>query len=92
MKLHYKGSVRRLSGSGMAFHNFENDIEKLNEKVMIECPETRVMVYSMNDDGIDFGVFYFDKEDRYFVHKGETVFQKEEGNAFGFEINFSIAE
>lgn len=92
MKLYYTGSVRRLSGSGMAFLNFENEIDKVCERVMIECPETTVYIYGVYEEGIDFGISYFDNETRYFVHKDEVINHKKEGNAFGYEIAFSIVE
>ena len=92
MKLHYKGSVRRLSGAGMAFLNFENDVTKVCENIKIECPETSVYIRTVYDDAIEFSVFYFEKETRYFLEKGKTVEHKEEGNAFGYEITFSIID
>ena len=65
MKLHYKGSVRRLSGAGMAFLNFENDVTKVCENIKIECPETSVYIRTVYDDAIEFSVFYFEKETRF---------------------------
>lgn len=94
MELYYKGSIRRLSGYGMAYANFDKAVgeDKIGQKETTAVPDSHLIVHSMNEEGIDFSFFFFEKEDRYFVRKGEEIHHKHEGNAFGFELTFSVKE
>ncbi len=76
----------------MAYANVNETVQENNVKIKTAMPETYVMVNSVNDEGIDFTVFYYDRESRYFVRRGETIEYKVEGNAAGFELYFSIVE
>lgn len=95
MKLHYDVSLRRLSGSGMAFGNYSRDIELKDEdigkKIATVVQDTYIRVNTIGEE-INFDLFFFDKPINYTIHRGENITHKNEGNAFGFEMTFSILE
>ena len=93
MKLLYKGSVRRISGSGMAYAHFDNEVplELSNgKKSTLAVPDTYITINSISDNEVTFTVFFFDEPTEMILHMGESKLYKKEGNAFGFEIEFSL--
>ena len=93
MELSYKGSFREFRGIlGVLSTSFESkvDLTILNKKINTAVHDTYICVNQVNEDEVDFSVFYFDKETRYIIHKGENLIHKYEGNAFGFEMNFIL--
>lgn len=92
MELCYSGSIRRISGSGMAFKSFKNHMgsDMVGKKTPCEVPDTFIEIHEINDEGIDFSFFFFDKETKIFIKKGEHHEYKNEGNAFGFVYNFTV--
>ena len=90
MQLLYKGSIRRISGSGMAYANFDNEVALKCQKTTLAVPDTYIRINSIGDNEINFDVFFFDEPTNYVLHVGEHAEYKKEGNAFGFEIVFSL--
>lgn len=90
MQLLYKGFVRRISGSGMAFANFDKEVPLVSEKNTLAVPDTYIRINSIGENEINFDVFYFDAATNYTLKVGETLLYKKEGNAFGFEIEFRL--
>ena len=90
LELWYKGSIRRISGSGMAYANFSGKVgeDKINKKETTAIPDSHIIVREIREDGIDFSFFFFDKEERIFLTVNESTSLKNEGNAFGYEIIF----
>lgn len=93
MKLHYRGSIHRLSGSGMAFAHFDSDVDlsDVGKKINTAVPDTFIRVNNVDEEA-NFDVFFFDKPTNYIIRKGEEILYKHEGNAFGFEMYFSLIE
>ena len=93
MKLHYRGSIHRLSGTGMAFAHFDSDIDlsDVDKIINTAVPDTFIRVNNVNEE-VNFDVFFFDKTTNYTIHKGEEILYKHEDNAFGFEMYFSLIE
>lgn len=96
MKLHYDGSIRRLSGAGMAFAQLNNDIDPnvvgIGVKGTIAVPDGYVTIHRVGDDDMDFSFFFFDKETPYHISRGENIEVRNEGNAFGFELRFYLVD
>lgn len=92
MELCYKGSLRALRGSGMAYANPEgkfND-EHMHTFLSLGIQDMAIRIDDIKDEGIAFTILFFNKEEHYFVKPGETVEVKKEGNAFGCELYFTI--
>lgn len=92
LELWYKGSVHRFNGYGMDSVNIENRVESsmIQKMVSTGISDLKVRLNEIKEDGVSFSVFYFEKETNYFIKKGEEITHKYEGNAFGFEIVFSL--
>ena len=95
MKLHYTGSIRRLQGYGMAFANFESDIE-LNDEVIgkmnnTAVPDTFIRINHLGEE-VNFDVIFYDTPTNINIHQGENIVHKQEQNAFGFEMHFSLLD
>ena len=90
MQLLYKGLVRRISGSGMSYANFEKEIPLRCEKTPLAVPDTYIKINSIEDNQINFDAFFFDEPTNYVLHVGERSEYKKEGNAFAFEIEFRL--
>ena len=56
MELYYKGSIRRLSGYGMAYANFDKAVgeDKIGQKETTAVPDSHLIVHSMNEEGRAF--------------------------------------
>ena len=92
MKLLYKGFVRRISGSGMAYADFDKEVPLVYEKTTLAVPDTYIMINSIGENDINFDVFFFDQPTNYVLQVGESVLYKKEGNAFAFEMVFSLVD
>ena len=93
MELGIRVTVRHLVSGGMMGHaSYEKTLNEVGVKTNIAVEGAFVLIHEIKDDGIDFSVFYFDKEQHYFLKRGEETEYKYEGNAFGFEFHFSIKE
>ena len=93
MKLYYAGSIHRLQGSGMAFKSFEREIDlDIPTSLTTEVPDTRLNINVIEAGQVFFDVVFFDKTTSYVIHFGEKVIHRQEGNAFGFDLNFELRE
>ena len=90
MQLLYKGYIRRLSGSGMAYANFDNEVPLECTKSNLPVPDTFIRINSINEDSVNFDVFFFDKATNFVLNKKESATYQHEGNAFAFEIVFFL--
>ena len=90
MQLLYKGSIRRISGSGMAYAHFDKEVALKCEKTTLAVPDTYIQINSIGENEVNFDVFFFEQATNFVLHVGETAPYKKEGNAFGFEIEFKL--
>ena len=90
MQLLYKGLVRRISGSGMAYANFEKEIPLRCEKTPLAVPDTYIKINAIEDNQVKFDVFFFDEPTNVTLKLNETSKYQKEGNAFAFEIEFKL--
>ena len=76
----------------MGYANFQGVIpeSEVGIKQNTAVNDTYILINEVKEDGMDVSIFYFDKETRYFLKRKETVIHRQEGNAFGFEIEFSL--
>ena len=92
MELCYKGELRALRGSSMAFAHPEgkfND-EHMHSFLSLGIQDMAIRLDEISDRGIDFTISFYRNEKHYHLNPGETVTVKEEGNAFACELNFTI--
>lgn len=92
VELLYKGEVRALRGSAMAFAHPEgkfND-EHMHSFLSLGIQDMAIRLDNINDGGIDFTISFYRNEKHYHLSPGETVVVKEEGNAFACELYFTI--
>lgn len=92
MELLYRGSVRALRGSGMAFANPEGKFnnEHMHVFLSLGIQDMAIRLDEFRGDGVAFTIRFFNKDENYFVKPGETVEVKKEGNAFGCELYFTV--
>ena len=76
----------------MAYANPEGkfDGEHMHSFLSLGIQDTAIRIDDINDEGIAFTIKFFNQDTSYFVRPGETVEVKKEGNAFGFELYFTI--
>lgn len=96
MKLRTKGSIHRISGSGMAFHHFDDVIEhdallsRIGDERVFSIPDSFLTIEEVGDDFCRFTFRFFDRRDEYALRVGENVSNKNEGNAFGYNVEFIL--
>ena len=73
MKLSYKGFVRRISGAGMAYANFDKEVPLVYEKTTLAVPDTYIMINSIGENDINFDVFFLTNQQTMFF-KSEKAF------------------
>lgn len=92
MVLSYKGSLRALRGSGMAYGQPQGQFDDQHMHVFLSLgiQDMSIRLDEFREDGIAFTIRFFLRETNYFLRLGETVTVKEEGNAFGCELLFTV--
>lgn len=92
MELFYKGSVRALRGSSMAFAHPEgkfND-QHMHSFLSLGIQDMALRMDEIREDGIAFTISFFNEQTPYFLKPGESLEIKKEGNAFACHLVFTI--
>ena len=70
----------------------EKEIPLRCEKTPLAVPDTYIKINSIEDNQINFDVFFFDEPTNITLKLNETSKYQKEGNAFAFEITFTLEE